>query len=181
MAMKKKSLQEVNEQYADYGWARENGLLNEGQNADYRQKFALAKSGQAKFNKFTKWLREKADTKYATDDIKADLADIYNYVMSDEVTTDGILERVNDLVYQLVSNRAAKKEIDSSLKRILYDIRKTRISLDEAQIAEMGNRFGKDWRKRFFSKVIISEDGISLDSKWKEWANTMPEYFDADV
>ena len=52
----------------------------------------------------SKWLREKADTKYATDDVKADLADIYNYVTSDDFTMDGILERVNDLAYQLVSN-----------------------------------------------------------------------------
>ena len=47
----------------------------------------------------TKWLREKADTKYAIDDVKADLADIYNYIIADDVTTDGIFERISYFYY----------------------------------------------------------------------------------
>ncbi len=38
-------------EYNDYGWASANGLINAGQNADYRSKFAMAKTGRAKFNK----------------------------------------------------------------------------------------------------------------------------------
>lgn len=43
--------QYTDEEYNAYGWAAENNLLNAGQNADYRTKFAQAKTGQAKFNK----------------------------------------------------------------------------------------------------------------------------------
>ena len=39
------------QEYRDYGWARENGILNEGQNEDYRSKFADAVNGYVKFNK----------------------------------------------------------------------------------------------------------------------------------
>lgn len=41
----------TDEEYRDYGWARENGILTADQNADYRSKFAMAKSGQMKFPK----------------------------------------------------------------------------------------------------------------------------------
>ncbi len=36
--------------YTDFGWARANGILNAGQNSDYRSKFMAAKNGHAKFN-----------------------------------------------------------------------------------------------------------------------------------
>ena len=39
------------QEYRDYGWARANGILNEGQNEDYRSKFADAVNGYVKFNK----------------------------------------------------------------------------------------------------------------------------------
>ena len=38
-------------EYRAYGWARANDLLSAGENADYRSKFAQAKSGQATFYK----------------------------------------------------------------------------------------------------------------------------------
>ena len=41
----------TDEEYRDYGWARENDLLNKWQNADYRSKFAMAIKGAEKFNK----------------------------------------------------------------------------------------------------------------------------------
>lgn len=43
--------QYTEKEYRNFGWARANNILNEGQNADYRSKFANAKVGRAKFNK----------------------------------------------------------------------------------------------------------------------------------
>lgn len=43
--------QYTEKEYCSFGWARANNILNEGQNADYRSKFAMAKSGQVKFPK----------------------------------------------------------------------------------------------------------------------------------
>lgn len=43
--------QYTDKEYRDFGWARANDILNAGQNADYRSKFADAKSGRVKFNK----------------------------------------------------------------------------------------------------------------------------------
>lgn len=44
----------TDEEYRDYGWARENNILSADQNADFHSKFALAKSGQMKFPKSKK-------------------------------------------------------------------------------------------------------------------------------
>ena len=38
-------------EYRNFGWARANNILNAGQNADYRSKFAATKTGNSTFNK----------------------------------------------------------------------------------------------------------------------------------
>ena len=45
------SEQYTKKEYRNFGWARANNILNTGQNADYRSKFADAKVGRAKFAK----------------------------------------------------------------------------------------------------------------------------------
>ena len=45
------SEQYTKKEYRNFGWARANDILNAGQNADYRSKFADAKVGRAKFAK----------------------------------------------------------------------------------------------------------------------------------
>ena len=47
----RESEQYTEKEYRNFGWARANDILNEGQNADYRSKFADAKVGRAKFAK----------------------------------------------------------------------------------------------------------------------------------
>ena len=47
----KETEQYTEKEYRNFGWARANNVLNKGQNADYRSKFADAKVGTAKFAK----------------------------------------------------------------------------------------------------------------------------------
>ena len=53
-SLKENKTKYTDKEYQAFGWARENDILNEGQNADYRSKFAMLKSGQAKFPKSKK-------------------------------------------------------------------------------------------------------------------------------
>ncbi len=53
-SLKEENAQYTDQEYRDFGWARENGILSADQNADYRSKFAMAKSGQMKFPKSKK-------------------------------------------------------------------------------------------------------------------------------
>ena len=67
------------------------------------------------------------------------------------------------------------------IQDILDDIRKTKISVNEQQIQNAKYRLGNKWRNSFFNKISITDNGISLDSQWKEWAATYPNIFDANL
>ena len=124
----------------------------------------------------------KAQSKYSKVDLAKRIGDVYTYIASDpDVSAQGIFDRLYPIAEDVLAEAKVEVEVDYAIKGLLKDLKKTRISLDNAQIAEMEYRFGKDWRKRFFNKIIIAEDGIPLDSKWQEWAETIPAYFDADL
>lgn len=124
----------------------------------------------------------KAQSKYSKVDLAKRIGDVYTYIASDpDVSAQGIFDRLYPIAEDVLAEAKVEVEVDYAIKGLLKDLKKTRISLDNAQIAEMEYRFGKDWRKRFFNKIIIAEDGISLDSKWQEWAENIPAYFDADI
>ena len=124
----------------------------------------------------------KAQSKYSKVDLAKRIGDVYTYIASDpDVSAQGIFDRLYPIAEDVLAEAKVEVEVDYAIKGLLKDLKKTRISLDNAQIAEMEYRFGKDWHKRFFNKIIIAEDGIPLDSKWQEWAENIPAYFDADI
>lgn len=98
-------------EYRNFGWARENNILNAGQNADYRSKFADAKVGRAKFAK-SKWgeyiipVSDIYDTTFEginnvlvfakgtiTNPIITSVIEIYEY---DETSLDRVRRRIYD-------------------------------------------------------------------------------------
>ena len=124
----------------------------------------------------------KAQSKYSKVDLAKRIGDVYTYIASDpDVSAQGIFDRLYPIAEDVLAEAKVEVEVDYAIKDLLKDLKKTRISLDNTQIAEMEYRFGKDWHKRFFNKIIIAEDGIPLDSKWQEWAENIPAYFDADI
>ena len=86
-----------------------------------------------------------------------------------------------NIAYDIASELKPRIEIDDYSASILKEIRKTRISLNEAQKTEAQNRFGKNWNRRFMGRVIIANDGLSLDKQWQEWASEYPGTFSKDT
>lgn len=106
---------------------------------------------------------------------KAELAKLlnglYEYIAKgEELSWDGVKEMAQPAVDWLRSHTVIKSELSQYAQDILHDVRTSRISLDESQMAEAAYRYGSynDFRKAMMGSVIISKDGVPLDIQWQE-------------
>lgn len=130
-------------------------------------------------------VRKQAHSNYDKVTLARQIGTLYTDIFENPNMSDrDIVDRIKAIAADVVSEAKTEKQIDYFLKGLLGEIKNTRVSLDEKQIAEMEYRFGTNWRKRFFNRIIIDQDAISLDSKWKDWSDPdspMSAFFDADV
>lgn len=109
---------------------------------------------------------------------------LYEYIAKgEELTWDGVKEMAQPAVQWLRKNTVIRSELSEYAKEILRDVRASRISLDESQMAEATYRYGSynDFRKTMMGSVTVSKDGLPLDIQWQEWASKYPDIFDADI
>ena len=110
------------------------------------------------------------------------LKDVYSFIAhSENLTWEEVFEKCYNVADAMIAEAKPVTIVDDYSKYLLREIRNTRISLDETQKKEAQYHFGKNWNRHFMGKVIISDTGIDIDSKWQEWSNTYPDIFDADT
>ena len=112
------------------------------------------------------------------------LTDVYSYIaQGEDVSWEGIQEKSQAAVDWLMQNEYHKQVRDEYADSVLKELRTMRISLDDAQKAEVAYRYGSfnNFRKKNMGRIIITNDGISLDSAWQELAENHPMYFDKDT
>ena len=95
--------------------------------------------------------------------------------------SEALFRRCHEIADNVLKEAKEEVVVNDYFKRVLKDIRTARISLDEMQKQEAKHLFGDHYNRNFIGRVVIAEDGRSLDSQWQEWANRYPEIFDADV
>ena len=135
-----------------------------------------------------KHLLNESNSTYAKADLIEKLRDVYSYIAQngkyrDEggPSWDGVYSRSYDIATAMLKEKRAEVEVDEYAKGFLRDMKKMRISLNESQIAEAKHRFGDNYHRAFFGKVILAKDGIPLDNAWGELSNLYPDVFDADI
>lgn len=112
------------------------------------------------------------------------LTDVYNYIIQGEdVSWEGIQEKSQAAVDWLMQNEYHKPVREEYANDVLKHLRTMRVSLDEKQKAEVAYKYGSfnDYRKKNMGRIVITNDGMSLDSAWQELAELYPMYFDKDV
>ena len=115
-------------------------------------------------------------------ELMKDLKDVYSFIAhSPDLTWEEVFEKCYRIANNMLAEAKHEVVVDDYSKRILREIRETRISLDESQKKEASYIFGKNWNRYFFGKVILADDGISIDSKWQEWAEQYPDIFEAGI
>ena len=127
------------------------------------------------------YLLRNADSAYSKEQLTAELKEIYKYLQSEDVTWDTLMLKATDAASRIVAEKRERTVPNDYAKEILYVLRNTKVSLNEVQKAEAKYAYGKDWYKMYFGRVLVTNDGIPLDSMWQEWSQMYPDVFDADM
>lgn len=167
---------------------RENARLRDDI-ARLRERLALEKkitNGNA-FNEnqlraVAKHLIKTANTEYDEKALIDDLREVYTYIATTpNLEWEDLMVRAYDVANGMMRKQRPTKITNDYFKQVLKDIRQTRISLSADQIAEAKSAFGEKYRNAFLGRVVLVNDGTSLDRQWQEWASQYPEIFDAEV
>ena len=115
-------------------------------------------------------------------DLARGLNEVYSFIKTSEnLTWEEVFGMCYNVAEIMLDKVKPDVEVNDYYKQILQDVRNTKISLSESQKGEARYIFGKNWNRPFFNRVIITDSGISIDSKWQEWASLYPDVFDADI
>lgn len=153
-----------------------------------RERLALEKKvtngnhfNENQLNAVANHLRTISKSTLNKDSVIVALREIYSYIAhSPNLAWDEVLEMCYSLAETMLAEAKPEVEVNDFYKHILKEIKSTRITLDNVQKGEAEARFGKNYNRYFFGKVILANDGISLDRKWQEWAEQYPGIFDAE-
>lgn len=127
-------------------------------------------------------LRKISNSSYDKVSLIGRLKEVYSYIAhSENVTWDEMFDMSYRIAEDMLKESKPDVIVNREYKRILSDIRNTKISLDDTQISEAKYRFGNHYNRAFFNKVHLTSEGISLDTMWQDWAERYPDFFDASV
>ena len=131
-----------------------------------------------------KKIMKQLNVKGNTQELSKLLSDVYSYILrGKEVTWEDITEKAQPAINWIYENMQTEKVVDEYTLGVLREIRKSRVSLDETQKAEIKAVLGsyKDFQKYTLGKIIIAKDGLSMDSWWGEMNEKYPNIFDSDI
>ena len=132
----------------------------------------------------SKKIMKQLNVKGNTQELSKLLSDVYSYILrGTEVTWEDITEKAQPAINWIYENMQTEKVVDEYTLGVLREIRKSRVSLDETQKAEIKAVLGsyKDFQKYTLGKIIIAKDGLSMDSWWGEMNEKYPNIFDSDI
>ena len=110
------------------------------------------------------------------------LKDLYSFIgQSENLTWEEVYRRSYVIADAMFNEAKPDIEVNDYFKEILWDVKNSKVRLSESQKAEASHIFGSHWNRNFFGKTIISNDGISLEAQWMEWAEKYPGTFKEDI
>lgn len=107
----------------------------------------------------------------------------YSIIESDELAWETVFNDAMEIAEWLEYQMPVEEFRADYADEILKNIRSIKISLDDAQMAEVAYTYGSynAFRKSNFGTIKLANDGIKLDSQWSEWAKAYPWVFDAET
>ena len=112
-----------------------------------------------------------------------DIMRLYNAMHSGKLTAEEAAERATEIGKDIADNIKTKQVRTAEAQEVLDVLRNSRIKLDVEQISEVSKMYDgyNNYKQSMFGKVIISKNGIDLDTKWQELSEEYPYIFDPDV
>ena len=128
------------------------------------------------------YLNKTVNSAYNSKQLAKDLERLYSYIaQSKDIDEQSLFAKCNEIARNILAEQRGEKVVDDYYKGILDDLRIRRISLSEDQIKEVQSQYGDRYRNAFMGKIMITKDGVSLDSVWQELSQMYPEVFDAET
>ena len=119
----------------------------------------------------------------STFDPTKDIMRLYNAMHSGKLTDEEAAIRATEIGKDIADNIKTKQVRTAEAQEVLDMLRNSRIKLDVEQISEVSKMYDgyNNYKQSMFGKVIISKNGIDLDTKWQELSEEYPYIFDPDV
>lgn len=119
----------------------------------------------------------------STFDPTKDIMRLYNAMHSGKLTDEEAAIRATEIGKDIADNIKTKQVRTAEAQEVLDVLRNSRIKLDVEQISEVSKMYDgyNNYKQSMFGKVIISKNGIDLDTKWQELSEEYPYIFDPDV
>lgn len=122
---------------------------------------------------------------YSQEALASNLIKVFDYMhRSENVDFNEMMKITSEVAKPIVENsRCIDNSMKIQYKDMLDSFRKRPIKLNEEQKAEVEFQYGSynEFRKRNFGRVLLSDNGISLDSLWGELSGQYPEFFHSDT
>ena len=123
-------------------------------------------------------------SKYSSEILERNLSKLYQYIRgAGQVDGQAITEAATSMGKRILEKSVQKDtELTEHYKDLRKQIKDTKIAItdqDKADLASVGGY--NEFRKRYFGKMKMGADGISIDSLYQELQGQYPELFPADV
>lgn len=127
-------------------------------------------------------IRKIANSTYDKKGLVTLLDGVYSYIAnSPDLNWYDMFAQCYDIASMVLDEAKPITERNEYYEMILRDIRGKKISVDSQHIQNAKYRWGNRWHNKFFNRVKITDNAISLDSQWQEWASDYPDIFDAEI
>lgn len=129
------------------------------------------------------FLLKKADSKYDKVELARRLKSLYHGMTTNtKVDSDALWSEVLEIANDIALMAKPKIVKNDYAMNLLKEIKGTRVRFNSNQKAEAKARFGANWNRSFFGKIILADNAnMELDEQWQEWAEEHPDIFDANV
>ncbi len=127
---------------------------------------------------------KKYDSEYDQGLLERNLGRLYEYIrVADRIDGDGLSAAAADIARGVLE---ASRNTDAALAEQYKDVRKqirnTKLTISEKDRTDLAAAGGyNEFRKRYFGRIKLGNDGIAVDSLYMELADQYPEVFDRDV
>lgn len=129
-----------------------------------------------------KYLRNSVSSTYEENALVEELKEVYSYIVeTPQLDWTDLMAKCYEVARNVLDKSKGYKITNDYFKDVLEDIRRARITLSEEQVQEAKNVYGDKYRNAFMGRVMLVNNGKSLDSQWQEWASMYPEIFDENV
>lgn len=169
-----------------------NALQNENRNLKsanelLKKQLMYASKGEMRqedIEKIASTILKKYSSTYDKDKMFKVINQLYEYIRStDKVDGDRVIELATGIAKGVLEqSRQIDKEFAERYKDVKDKIRNTKIKIsdqDKADLAAVGGY--NEFRKKYFGRMKLGNDGISIDSLYQELSAQHPEMFPQDI